>query len=162
MNARAVRKIIVHCSDSKWGDRAVIDVWHKKRGWKGVGYHYIILNGRRTRFTWYNEDDDGVIETGRELDDDHILDPNERGAHVFGHNRDSVGVCLIGKRGLYTVPQLLNLRIIVRDLMEQFYLTTEDVYGHRDFNAEKTCPDIATADLREMIGLEVPVVRRIH
>ena len=161
MSARAVRKIIVHCSDSPWGDAAVIDRWHKKRGWKGNGYHRIILNGRRTRWA-YHKDDDGVVETGRPLDDDHILDTHEVGAHVRGHNRDSVGVCLIGKRGLYTVPQQLSLRITVRDLMDQFCLTIDDVYGHRDFSLEKTCPDIATADLRDLIALETPVLRRIH
>ena len=44
-------RITIHCSDSEWGNADVIDEWHKKRGWDGIGYHYVILNGYPT----YNE-----------------------------------------------------------------------------------------------------------
>jgi len=33
---REVKKIILHCSDSEWGDAAEIDKWHKARGWQGI------------------------------------------------------------------------------------------------------------------------------
>ena len=35
--------IIIHCSDSDFGDAQTIDLWHKQRGWKGIGYHYVIV-----------------------------------------------------------------------------------------------------------------------
>ena len=52
-----------------------IDRWHKQKGWKGIGYHYVILL-------------DGTVEQGRELE--------AVGAHCSGHNAHSVGICYIG------------------------------------------------------------------
>jgi len=52
-----------------------IDSWHRKRGWSGIGYHYVV---RR----------DGTVERGR---------PEAKvGAHCLNHNRHSIGVCYEG------------------------------------------------------------------
>lgn len=53
-----IDKIIINCSDSDWGDAEVIDEWHRERGWDGIGYHYIICNGRpknRTFTTFWRD-----------------------------------------------------------------------------------------------------------
>ena len=62
LQMREIKKIIIHCSDSEFGDAALIDKWHKERGWTGIGYHYVILNGCRkatmTGFQPYKKEDD--------------------------------------------------------------------------------------------------------
>jgi N-acetylmuramoyl-L-alanine amidase len=81
-----IKKIIIHCSDSEFGDVKIIDQWHKARGWRGCGYHYVITNGVLTHGKPYNNDHDGLIQPGRPLRD--------IGAHCKGHNHDSIGICL--------------------------------------------------------------------
>ena len=69
----------------------MIDRWHKERGWTGIGYHYVILNGCRKAsaagFQPYKKEDDGLIETGRPVE--------EAGAHCGGENHDSIRIFLI-------------------------------------------------------------------
>lgn len=47
---RKIDTIIIHCSATKaWQDFTAkdIDSWHRKRGFDGIGYHYVIrLNGK--------------------------------------------------------------------------------------------------------------------
>ncbi|WP_285658498.1 N-acetylmuramoyl-L-alanine amidase, partial [Helicobacter bizzozeronii] len=75
---RTINKVIIHCSATKEEkDFCALDIdrWHKERGWKCVGYHYVIKL-------------DGTIEKGRALAD--------VGAHCVGQNKDSIGICYIG------------------------------------------------------------------
>ena len=129
---REIKKIIVHCSDSDiptHDDISVIAQWHAERGWVGadkingtaddVGYHYYIKK-------------DGTVQKGRDL---WVI-----GAHVSGHNSDSIGICL-GGRYNFTTKQFHALKALLYDLTRQFNLTTNDVYGHRDFDKHKTCPN---------------------
>lgn len=77
-----VRYIVVHCSATKPSqdiDVHTIDQWHRARGWSGVGYHGVITR-------------DGVFQQGRWMARDAV----SVGAHAYGYNRVSVGVCLIG------------------------------------------------------------------
>ncbi len=42
---RKIDSIIIHCSATKAGqDFTVMDIdgWHRKRGFNGIGYHYVI------------------------------------------------------------------------------------------------------------------------
>ena len=120
---RKIAKIIVHCSDSDYkhhDDISVIKGWHvKERGWRDVGYHFFIKK-------------DGTVQKGREL--------SEAGAHVAGHNSDSIGICMSGRHN-FTTKQFNSLKTLLFDLIRQFDLTTNDVYGHRDFDNKKTCPN---------------------
>ena len=79
MRKENVSKIIIHCSATREGDDSinaeVIDRWHKKRGWKGIGYHFLVLI-------------DGTIETGRMVD--------KCGAHTKGLNCSSISICYVG------------------------------------------------------------------
>jgi len=134
-----VKKIIVHCSATREGDDSinaeVIDRWHKKRGWKGIGYHFVVLI-------------DGSIETGRMI--------NKCGAHTEGMNCKSIGVCYIGgvesernDKGKYsakdtrTPEQIATLLELLR-LLKKIYPEAK-IHGHRDF-AAKACPSFDATD----------------
>lgn len=127
---RKIDAIIVHCSDSP-DDRDIgakeITQWHKERGFRTIGYHWVI---RR----------DGTVEAGR--------DEFYAGAHVEGHNAHSIGICLVG-RMYFNVKQTAALSRLLKRLLEKYKLAADDVYGHRDFNKHKTCPNIPTDTLRE-------------
>lgn len=118
---RWINKIIVHCSDSPAGrnDKAAdIDRWHKEKGWKKIGYHYVV-------------DLDGKIEKGRE--------DWEIGAHCKGQNLHSIGVCYIGGGGgkdTRTPAQKESLYTLLFGLVGKYHC---QVFGHRDF-AKKECP----------------------
>lgn len=107
--------------------RQEIDRWHRERGWNGIGYHYVI---RR----------DGRLENGRSLED--------AGAHCKGHNKDSIGICLVGgiKDGTkgtavndYTDNQWETLKSIVLELKAKY--PNANIVGHCDYEPNKTCPN---------------------
>ena len=129
---RTINKIIVHCSATPEGrdiSASTIDSWHKKRGWRGIGYHYVIGL-------------DGMIEYGRPI--------TETGAHVKGHNKGSIGICYIGgvesERGengkwiakdTRTPEQKESLLLLLKTLKKMH--PTATIHGHNEFSA-KACP----------------------
>lgn len=125
---RITDMIVVHCSDTP-ADRDIgakeIKQWHvKERGWRDIGYHFVI---RR----------DGTREMGRNIDD--------IGSHVAGFNSCSVGICLIGGRGSdgkgeenFTKAQYDALWEVIGIL--HIHYPKAEVLGHRDLNAGKECP----------------------
>lgn len=122
------RKLIVHCSDSAFGCAILINKWHLERGFDSIGYHFTILNGypysKKQQFFFL----DGAIEVGRKF--------NARGAHCRGHN-GAIGVCLIGNDNTgFTTNQYLSLQKLIISLK----VNPEDVYGHCEFDKNKTCP----------------------
>ena len=157
--ARRIEEIWIHCSASTWGCAEVFRQWHRARGWRDVGYHFVILNGRPyagvTRWPFL----DGAIEPGRPLDDDPIFEAHEVGAHVAGRNARSIGICLVGD-DRFTDRQLLSLRSLVRELGGHFGVPVpQRVYGHyEDPNTSKTCPNIPMDELRASLVLEGPKV----
>lgn len=122
--------VIVHCSDTPSTmdvDAAMIDQWHRERGWTAIGYAFVI---RR----------DGVIEKGRDLDNDGDA-TDEIGAHAAGFNKRSIGICLVG--GMpgfnFTKKQMNSLRFLIDQLLIDF--PGSDVLGHRDLpDVTKECP----------------------
>lgn len=125
--SRKINKIIVHCSDTPEGrndDAHDIDAWHRKKGYKSIGYHFVITL-------------DGTIQTGRPL--------NNVGAHCKGHNAHSIGICYIGGRDVNTKrpkdtrtdAQKASLVKLITELRQHF--PDASVYGHRQF-ANKACP----------------------
>jgi len=139
-----IKELIIHCSDSTWGSAIDIDRWHRRRGWSGIGYHYIVGNGYNNGKRQYNPVLDGNIETGRH--------ENVVGAHVKGHNSESLGICLIGK-GYYTESQMVSVAILVHELLDRYNLPTEAVKGHYEFNKNKTCPMIDMKNFREALDM---------
>ena len=126
---REIKEIIIHCSDTPAGrDYTVDDItrWHKARGFRTIGYHYVIYR-------------DGSIHTGRP--------ESETGAHCLdgGHNRHSIGICYIGGRAAdgkgyedtRTPEQKEALLSLLRQLKARY--PHARVYGHRDF-AARACP----------------------
>ena len=124
---RTIDKIIVHCSATAEGkDFTVADItrWHKARGWRTIGYHFVIYR-------------DGSIHEGRNL--------AEQGAHCLGQNAHSIGVCYIGgcaadgktQKDTRTTAQRKALVELLRRLKAQFPKAA--IHGHRDF-ANKACP----------------------
>lgn len=126
---REIKKIIYHCSATKEGkdfNAADIDRWHKKRGWSGIGYHYVVLL-------------DGTIEMGRPVE--------QMGAHCRGQNRNSIGVCYIGgyDGDTRTDAQKESLNILNQYFKKVYKGVT--VHGHNEF-ANKACPNFDVKELK--------------
>ena len=125
LNAEAIRYLVVHCSDTPedepLGVRG-IHAMHLGFGWDGIGYHAVI-------------DRDGATEKGR---------PEFWvGAHVRGHNHESLGVCLVG-RTEFTDAQMDSLEKLLRDWKSRYPDAT--IRGHCDFpSTGKTCPNFDAA-----------------
>jgi len=139
-NHANIKKIIIHCSDSNFGDVKLIDKWHKERGWSRCGYHYVITNGIIEAGKSYDPEMDGKVQQGRPLD--------QIGAHCKGHNEDSIGICLIGKHH-FTGKQLYGS---LPDLIFQLKVLgvfASNIFGHCEFSA-KTCPNIDPALIRKI------------
>lgn len=133
---RRIDLIVIHCSDSPYGNRETIDVWHKQRGWKGIGYHFVIMNCYPTQASYASKtpqpDMDGCFEIGRFRD--------EIGAHVKGHNRNSLGICLIGD-DIFTSKQFERLTKLVAELKGLY--PDAKITRHCDLDNSKTCPNIS-------------------
>ena len=124
---RNINKIIVHCSATPEGRHTTveeIDKWHKARGWKGIGYHYVIYL-------------DGSVHVGRS--------ESAVGAHCTGQNTNSIGVCYIGgvakdgktPKDTRTAAQKQALAKLLTELKAKYPNAT--IHGHREF-AAKACP----------------------
>lgn len=94
---------------------AWIDKYHKKLGWKGIGYHYVIRK-------------DGTIEKGRKETD--------IGAHVKGLNSRSLGICFSGHGGIspHTEAQIETGLRLTLNLMWKYFVPVDNVIGHREIN----------------------------
>ena len=115
---RIIDKLIIHCSDTpKSMDVGAKEIgrWHEQRGFNKIGYHYVI---RR----------DGSLEVGRM---ESVI-----GAHCFGQNRRSLGVCLVG-RGEYTKKQFTALKRLSDELKNRY--VGLKIKGHYSYS-KKTCP----------------------
>jgi len=148
-----ITHITIHCSDSAFGDVAIIRRWHtdkppKGRGWADIGYHFVVMNGCRAHAGQYRQDDDGRIEYGRPL--------NAVGAHVAGHNKNNLGVCLIGVR-TFTPRQITAALKYVRILMVSFDVPLEHVKGHYEYDSGKTCPNLDMDWFRRLISGDEPL-----
>lgn len=127
---RKINRIIVHCTATPAGrDVAVaeIDLWHRQRGFKGIGYHYVVDLG-------------GVVHAGRSVE--------EIGAHCRGYNRGSIGVAYVGglsadgkmPADTRTDAQKVALRAFVNELKRIYPDAT--VHPHSEFAAKAcTCFD---------------------
>lgn len=124
---RKITEIIVHCTATPRGrDVSVseVDAWHRARGFRCVGYHYLVRL-------------DGTVERGRPEE--------ETGAHCLGHNSRSIGVCYAGgveadgrtPADTRTEAQRAALKRLIGELRRRY--PGASVHGHREF-AAKACP----------------------
>lgn len=121
---RKINYIVLHCSATKEGRKVTvseIDTWHKERGFRKIGYHYVIYL-------------DGTIHSGRDI--------SEVGAHVSGHNADSIGICYVGglddvgnPKDTRTPEQRAAMLYLLEQLREKF--PTAKICGHRDFSPDR-------------------------
>lgn len=134
-----VNWVVLHCSASPYGNLDIVEEWHQENGWLGIGYHWLITNCYSTEEDWiYGKPDpsyDGLVHKGR--------DEKFQGAHVKGHNWETIGVCLIGGEdfGGFTSRQLESSVKLCNDIMQR-YPSIQGVKGHYEFPTLKTCPDI--------------------
>ena len=150
--AKHWKRIVVHCSVSTWGSAPEIKKWHVEgNGWADIGYHYVILNGK-IRPDYFLDCMDGSVEVGRQIDGDMIVDSGEQGAHAYGYNSDSIGICLIGKEK-FTPDQMGKLVDLIADLMEKFEIDLENVVGHYELDPKKTCPNIDMKAFRTILEI---------
>mgnify|MGYP003299074206 FL=1 len=132
---RQIKEIIIHCSATPEGRNWTIkDIErdHKAKGYKKVGYHYVICL-------------DGTIETGRA--------ESEMGAHCKGHNAHSIGICYIGgldkkmrAKDTRTAAQKTALVKLVRSLKTRYSGVV--VRGHNDY-ANRACPCFDVKEIGE-------------
>lgn len=120
-----VRYLVVHTSATPAArdiGRREIELMHRQRGFRTIGYHYVI---RR----------DGAVEKGR---------PNsEPGAHVLGFNNKSLGICLVGgvepdgktPEQNFTPAQYDALEVLLKALRPKY--PTAEILGHRDLSPDK-------------------------
>jgi N-acetylmuramoyl-L-alanine amidase len=124
---RKVNKIIIHCTATPEGRDVSIDEvrrWHvKERGWRDVGYHFLIRL-------------DGTVEEGRPIE--------MTGAHTRGHNWDSIGIAYAGGMSKDMTEPKDTRTDEQKDSFVDLLCQLHDcyggtIYGHRDFS-EKACP----------------------
>jgi N-acetylmuramoyl-L-alanine amidase len=123
---KQVNRIIIHCSATREGakfDVEDIDRWHRAKGWAGCGYHIVIPL-------------DGIMQSGRAA---HLV-----GAHTYGKNKDSIGICIIGgldkdgkPKDTRTQEQKEALIRVVTSL--KYLYPNATVHGHNEFS-NKACP----------------------
>lgn len=108
-----------------------IDRWHRQKGWLKIGYHFVITR-------------DGTLQKGRDLD--------EVGAHVAGHNHNSIGICMVGgtaqdskePENNFTDAQWAVLGILLSEMQQLF--PTAQVVGHYQLDPKKACPSFDVVD----------------
>lgn len=131
-----ITKIVLHHSASPQNrntNAEEIHGWHLARGWDGIGYHYVIL-------------ENGAIEHGRP---EYWM-----GSHAKGHNKDSIGICLIGDFTKENMTDLQNaaLRNLLYSLKDRHSNAT--IHGHGDLPDQSTqCPGFDVDNYLFSIGL---------
>lgn len=125
---RQITQLVVHCTATPEGREvtvADIDRWHRELGWRCIGYHWVVYL-------------DGSIHAGR---------PEEQqGAHVAGHNVNSIGIVYVGGVDLQNKAKDTRTEAQKRALADKLHEMLLrypgcEVLGHRDFpNVHKDCP----------------------
>lgn len=120
---RNINLIVIHCSGTR-EDRDFteydLDTCHRRRGFKGPGYHFFIRKN-------------GSIKTTREI--------NRIGAHVRGYNANSIGICYEGgldthgkSKDTRTSWQKHSLQVLLKVLINDY--PGCKICGHRDLSPD--------------------------
>lgn len=136
MNERKTTDLIViHCAATKPSmdiDAEWIKKVHIQRGFRTIGYHLFIKRN-------------GTVEKGRDIE--------EIGAHAYGKNSTSIGICLAGgidedgePENNFTSEQMDALNRRVRDLLRRY--PDAEVIGHNEIG-NKACPSFDVKEWRE-------------
>ena len=115
---KSTERIILHHADAKSCSAEDIHRWHLNNGWSGAGYHFLVRK-------------DGKV---------YRLRPEEKvGAHAYGSNYDSLGICFEGNYMEEDMPEAQKEagQELVAYLKNKYNITT--VQAHRDVCAT-SCP----------------------
>lgn len=126
-------RITIHCSASDngepWSAASIRKMHIEENGWSDIGYHLVIQP-------------DGEVEKGRPL--------NEVGAHVSGHNKDNVGICLIGETK-FSKAQFESLRYQLDSICMIYSIPKWMIFCHNQYSSAmkqgKTCPGFGVNEL---------------
>jgi N-acetylmuramoyl-L-alanine amidase len=138
---RDISKIILHCSATPEGrDVKVDDIrrWHLANGWDDIGYHFCIYA-------------DGSIHRGRDLD--------KSGAHTYGHNRNSIGICYIGgvdkdMNPTDTMTEMQDIAVIELVKSLRLIFGKLSLHGHNEFSS-KSCPSFDVQDKYKFLNEQI-------
>ena len=144
MRKEDIDAIVVHCSATRAGQdvrASDIDKWHKERGFKMIGYNYVI-------------DLDGTVEIGRPLtmDGAHC---NTAGTSGKSYNKHSIGICYEGgldEKGrpadTRTPAQRQSLIALLRALKTDY--PDAEIVGHCELEGvHKACPCFSCQEYRD-------------
>ena len=117
-NRNTTNRIILHHAAVSNCSADDVDRWHKNKGWTCIGYHFFVRK-------------DGSIYRGRREE--------AIGAHAYGFNTDSIGICAEGNFENETMGDVQKqaLKELVAYLKNKYGITK--VQRHRDVNAT-ACP----------------------
>ena len=127
------RYIVIHHSVTDSGDASSLDTIHRRRGFdRGLGYHFVIDNGTKTRV-------DGQIEASprwiKQMDGAHC--------NMGGMNECGIGICLVGDFTHVppTEKQMDSLVLLVNTLRSYYHISLSHVIRHKDVPGKRTeCP----------------------
>ena len=128
---RQWRYIVIHHSATDEGNEQTFDRFHKDRGWRGIGYDFVIGNGRGSP--------DGRIEVTFRWEQQEV------GAHAGEreYNEYGIGICLVGDfdKDEPTPKQMQALVGLVNRLQESCGIPTRNILMHRQVRPAGThCP----------------------
>lgn len=130
--SRKWKYIIIHHSATDEGDSLSFDKAHLRRGWDGVGYHFVINNGSKGK-------GDGQIEVSPRWLNQKL------GSHcrASSMNTKAIGICLVGNfnEEKPTAKQMDSLIYLVNRLRKHYKISFSRILGHGQVPGAKTdCP----------------------
>lgn len=146
VSQRRWRYIVIHHSASTRGSAQIFDQAHRERGWRCLGYHFVIGNG--------TDQGDGIIAAGPRWYS------QEAGAHAHSaeHNEFGIGICLVGNfdAGRPSAAQWWALQNLVFRLARKYGIGPENIVGHNAIRqgGSTACPgkNFPMNELREMVN----------
>ena len=139
---RKIDRIVIHTNGSPGRTVNQIRLYHRLKGWKDIGYHYVVY-------------EDGSVHPGRP---EHLP-----GAGVKGLNAHTLHVCFVGNGDArpLTPAQLNHGLKFVAALRARYGLKYQHVIGHRETRylvpaaiaTKKTCPGVKVdmLQVRELV-----------
>ena len=124
--------IIIHHSATEIGNSMQFNKAHLRRGWEGVGYHFIVDNGTCGK-------DDGQIETTPRW----IKQLNGAHCKADNMNEKAIGICLVGNfsRDKVSSRQMRSLVSLVNRLRGFYKIPKKNIMGHGQVQGARTeCP----------------------
>ncbi|MFA5270878.1 MAG: N-acetylmuramoyl-L-alanine amidase [Candidatus Omnitrophota bacterium] len=124
--------IIIHHSATDEGSSLYFDRYHLRRGWEGIGYHFVIDNGSKGK-------QDGQIEVSPRW----LKQKNGAHCNADNMNKRSIGICLVGNFNTeFVSTKQLDALVYLTDKLRKYYkIPFNRIMGHGQVRGAKTeCP----------------------